>query len=178
MKARSIPLANVDNIFYNTICLIIIFAESYNLTHRFFTQLSFYRLFNEKANYMAEESSPIPVLLSASTTKLTAGSYQFIWGSLDPQQVPLAKVIIATDTTDGDISIILPVTSDEKSKSAGFFITKINDDDEAHSVTVSADTDAGDLLQGDTKSLEMETFGRAIILQNPYGNNWIGGGGG
>ena len=106
--------------------------------------------------------------------KLTAGAWELVWGTLDPQNLSTQRVIIFSDATDGEVDITLPPTSDPKTKEVQLYIINTSDTTNK-SYAYPAD---GDTLRGETGRISVFNGygkGSGIWLLNLYDSNWNGG---
>lgn len=110
----------------------------------------------------------LPYLINSNNFTLPAGDYQFVWGSVDPQQLATQKVIVGCDTSSGDVNIILPQSGSPQSNNVILYISKVTADGNAVNVS-PAD---GDLLSGDIVSLQLGGLYVTAVFINFFVNNW------
>ncbi len=107
------------------------------------------------------------VLISGNKLKLTTGSYQLVWGSLNPQELNNSAIVIACDLTDGGLNVILPPTSQQQSNFATIVVGKV--DSAKNNVTVYPSD--GDTIDGQSDTILGGQFDFRFA-QNLYGANW------
>ncbi len=108
------------------------------------------------------------VLINGSKLKLTAGAYQLVWGSVNPQELNNSEVVIACDATDGDVDVILPPTSQQQSNFATIAVGKIdNEKDKSVNIYPSGD----DTMDGKL-SVQLRGQYNSVFIKNLYGSDW------
>lgn len=109
------------------------------------------------------------VLIDSNIIRLTAGSYELIWGSLDPQQLQLSKVTVLIDETDGSVDILLPPTTDTQSKYAQLIVAITTE--QGNSVSVSAFD--GDTFNGGDALAEFSGYGKMFQCSYLFDSVWF-----
>ena len=107
------------------------------------------------------------ILISGSKIKLTAGSYQLVWGSVNPQELNNRQVVVLCDSTDDEVYVYLPPTTQQQSNFAQFVVGKISDD--LNNIYLKPSD--GDNVNGNPDYSTKGNF-EYFIAQNFDGNNW------
>ena len=114
------------------------------------------------------------ILIGGSKIKLTKGDYQLVWGSVNPQELNNAQIVVACDATDGEVNVMLPPTTQQQSNFATIWVGKL--DSVKNNVTIYPSD--GDTINGQSSAPIPEQYNWGF-LQNLNGTNWtaIGSGG-
>lgn len=65
-------------------------------------------------------------LIDSGQIKIAAGDWLLQWGNINPQELPLQKIVIIADCTDGNVLLKLPPADDEQSKHVQLFVVALH----------------------------------------------------
>lgn len=111
---------------------------------------------------------PITISIDSCYIELTAGDYELVWGTLDPNQFATQRVVIAFDNSAavGMSNILLPYTSSLPSDGVQLYVVKTSND--AFPLRVEAHP-ADNVNSGDWVFVNPKG---AVFLQNLALNIW------